>query len=228
MSREDARDSGVRQAVIVGRMAGADASLMKLLRVIATPDQDSALRSIDASPALVDATPLAEGATRLKAREFFLESIGHYVYAGDTALHVAAAGYRAQVVRALIDRGARVGAANRRGAQPLHYAADGSPDSPHWNPEAQTAVIRMLVSAGADPNALDRDGIAPIHRAVRTRCAAAVAALIAAGANAQLRSGRGSTPIQLASKMTGRGGSGSPSAKSQQARIQELLERLGA
>ena len=205
-------------------MAGNDVSLMKLLRAIAAQDSQSALHLLDAAPALIN-LKLVVGATRQNARQYFLDDIGHYVYAGDTALHVAAAGYRERVIRVLLARGAPVGAANRRGAQPLHYASDGAPGSTHWNPEAQAAVIGMLVDAGADPNALDRDGIAPIHRAVRTRCAAAVAALINAGADPHLRSGRGSTPIQLASTMTGRGGSGAASAKAEQARIVKLLER---
>lgn len=198
-------------------------TLMNLARAIAARDSESALLLIDAAPALINAK-LVVGATRKNAREYFLDDIGHYVYAGDTALHVAAAGYRERVVRELIARGAELNAANRRGAQALHYAADGAPGSTHWNPAAQAAVIGLLVDAGADPNALDRDGIAPIHRAVRTRCAAAVAALINAGADPDLRSGRGSTPIQLASTMTGRGGSGSALAKAEQARILELLE----
>ena len=205
-------------------MAGKYVSLMELLRAIAAQDSQSALHLLDAAPALIN-LKLVVGATRQNARQYFLDDIGHYVYAGDTALHVAAAGYRERVIRVLLARGAPVDAANRRGAQPLHYASDGAPGSTHWNPEAQAAVIGMLVDAGADPNALDRDGIAPIHRAVRTRCAAAVAALINAGADPHLRSGRGSTPIQLASTMTGRGGSGAASAKAEQARIVKLLER---
>jgi hypothetical protein len=89
-------------------------------------------------------------------------------------------------------------------------------------------VIGLLAAAGADLNAQDKDGIAPIHRAVRTRCSAAVAALIAAGADVRKRSGRGSTPMQLATKMTGRGGSGSTPARAEQERIIELLKGSGA
>jgi ankyrin repeat protein len=42
----------------------------------------------------------------------------------------------------------------------------------------------FLVARGADPDALDKDGVAPLHRAVRTRSTGAVAALLAAGADA--------------------------------------------
>jgi ankyrin repeat protein len=150
------------------------------------------------------------------------------VYVRDTVLHVAAAGYRADLARQLLRAGADVGAPNRRGAQPLHYAADGLPGSANWNPEAQVATVVCLIEAGADPNAVDKSGVAPLHRAVRTRCAAAVSALLDGGADAQLKNRRGSTPLQLARLNTGRGGSGSPEAKAQQQRIVQILEQRGA
>src|SRR5438309_310145 len=79
------------------------------------------------------------GATRQSADNYFLDEIEHYLYAGDTALHIAAAAYQPPTVRQLIAMGGDVGAMNRRGAQPLHYAADGVPGSPRWNPGAQAA-----------------------------------------------------------------------------------------
>src|SRR4051794_3999415 len=68
---------------------------------------------------------LLVGASRQSARDYFLEPIKHYVYAGDTLLHVAAAAYAMDAARALVLAGADVRARNRRGAEPLHYAADG-------------------------------------------------------------------------------------------------------
>src|SRR5207247_7694668 len=62
-------------------------------------------------------------------KEYFLDEIGHYVYGGDTALHVAAAAYRHDIARRLIAAGANLRARNRRGAEPLHYAVDGMPRS---------------------------------------------------------------------------------------------------
>src|SRR6218665_1741054 len=60
--------------------------------------------------------------------------IMHWIYAGDTALHVAAAGHRVEIARILLAAGAEVGAAlNHRRSQPLHYAADGCLESPDWN-----------------------------------------------------------------------------------------------
>jgi Ankyrin repeats (many copies) len=80
-----------------------------------------------------------------------------------------------------------------------------------------------LIKAGADPNAIDESGVAPLHRAVRTRCAAAVEALLDGGANAFGKNKSGSMPMLLASRNTGRGGSGSPEAKALQEEIFRLL-----
>jgi hypothetical protein len=126
-----------------------------------------------------------------EARDFFFEEIAHYAYAGDTALHIAAAAHFLPVAEHLIAKGASVEAKNRRGAEPLHYACDGIPGSAAWNPDAQAAVVRLLIDAGADPNARDKSGVAPLHRAVRTRCAAAVRALLEGGADAHLRNKSG-------------------------------------
>ena len=119
--------------------------------------------------------------------------------------------------------GAVARAANRRGAQPLHYAVDGIPGSARWNPAAQRETVLCLVELGADPNAVDKNGTTPLHRAVRNRCAAAVRALLAAGANPEARNGSGSTAAQLARWTSGRGGSGSPAARAQQEEIIGLL-----
>ena len=182
------------------------------------------MRLLEASPRLAS-EPARAGATRTAAKQNFLDAVGHYVYAGDTALHVAAAAYRPHIARELIARGADPRARNRRGVEPLHYAADGMPGSDHWNPEAQAAVIEYLIHAGADPNATDKSGVAPLHRAVRTRCAAAVNALLAHGADPRLKNGSGSSPLQLARQTTGRGGSGTDAAREQQAQIIRMLSR---
>jgi hypothetical protein len=67
--------------------------------------------------------------------------------------------------------------------------------------------------------------VTPLHRAVRTRCAAAVRALLDGGADPLRANGNGSTPLKLATQTTGRGGSGSPAAKAQQEQIVQLLQR---
>ena len=150
------------------------------------------------------------------------------MYAGDTPLHAAAAGYRVDLARALLKTGANISARNRRGAAPLHYAADGVPESRNWNPQAQAETIALLINAGADPNALDKSGVAPLHRAVRQRCPAAVDSLLRNGAGVRLKNRSGSTPLHLAVQNTGRGGTGSPESKALQREIIEQLLKSGA
>jgi ankyrin repeat protein len=202
-------------------------SLWMLFRAIAAGDTSAVRRLLAREPRLATQATV-EGATRSASQSSFLPSIGHYVYAGDTALHVAAAAHHVEVVATLLALGASPRARNRRGAEPLHYAADGSTGSAPLHPEAQTSTIEALIRAGADPNAEDNDGVAPLHRAVRTRSAAAAAALLAHGAEPRRQSGRGSTPLHLAVQNTGRGGSGTPEARQRQAEIIRMLVEHGA
>jgi ankyrin repeat protein len=200
-----------------------DLAVHDFVRLIAGGPADEVARVLHATPALAT-TPARTGATRLAAREFFLTGIRHYVYGGDTALHIAAAAFRRAVAELLVGYGADVRARNRRGAEPLHYAADGN----HCDPAAQAATIEYLASVGADARAVDRTGVAPLHRAVRTRSVAAVRALLDAGADPRQPNGAGSTPLHLAVQPTGRGGSGSEDALRQQAEILRLLLERGA
>src|SRR3984885_5728268 len=108
---------------------------------------------------------------------------------------MAAAAFRRPVAELLVAHGADCRARNRRGAEPLHYAADAN----RWSPAAQAETIAYLVLVGADPNAVDNSGVAPLHRAVRTRSLAAVRALLDGGANPrQPNKKSGSTPLHLA------------------------------
>ena len=198
-----------------------------LVKAIVSGDSGTAIRWLDASPQLAKECA-AQGATRQAPKQNFFNQIRHYLYQGDTALHMAAAAYQPFVVEKLITIGADVRARNRRGAEPLHYAVDGGPGLPAWNSRAQSQIIAMLISAGADPNAVDKSGVAPLHRAVRNRCAAAVRALIGGGADPRAPNKSGSTPMLLATQNTGRGGSGSAEAKAQQQEILRLLEEHGA
>ena len=200
-----------------------ESAFLNFVRLVVTGDVDDVARSVAASRALVTAS-LDVGATRQEASTFFLADISHYVYGGDTALHLAAAAFRRPVAELLIANGADCRAKNRRGAEPLHYAADTN----HWDPTAQADVIEYLTSVGSDPNALDGSGVAPLHRAVRTRSLSAVRALLEAGANPVQQNRAGSTPLHLAVQNTGRGGSGFGQARHEQAGIIRLLLERGA
>lgn len=204
--------------------AGADdEDLIALVASIAAGDTAKVLEKVAASPELAQMAAV-HGASRAEASRYFFPQIRHCLYAGDSALRLAAAGFRFEIAQFLIDRGANRSAKNRRGAEPLHYASDCNT----WNPTAQIATIECLTRAGANPNSTDKSGVAPIHRAVRTRCAAAVEALLSAGARADLANRSGSTPLHLAVQNTGRGGSGSPEAVEQQRQIILLLLQSGA
>ena len=159
-----------------------------------------------------------------KAR-LFESKIVHWIYAGDTALHLAAAGHRVELVRLLLAAGANPNSSmNHRQSGPLHYAADGYINEPDWNATRQVQTIQCLLDAGADMNAQDKNGATPLHRAVRTRCAAAVKCLLARGSDATLKNKPGSTPFHLAVQNTGRGGSGAQAARAAQRQIiQEFL-----
>src|SRR5215510_13540101 len=132
---------------------------LDFVRLVVDGDVDRVSRRLRASPALAKmASPV--GATRQEAKTFFFAAISHYVYAGDTALHMAAAAFRRPMAELLISHGADCRAKNRRGAEPLHYAADAN----RWEPRAQADVIKYLTSSGADPSAVDDSGVAPLHR----------------------------------------------------------------
>lgn len=75
---------------------------------------------------------------------------------------------------------------------------------------------------------MDKGGTSPLHRAVRNRCADAVQALLQGGADPGHPNSRGTSPMDLAIRPTGRGGTGSALAKSEQAQVVGLLRHYGA
>jgi ankyrin repeat protein len=183
-----------------------------ILTAIIEDDRAAVKRLLKADPKL---------ATRLVTEARLYDSkIIHWLYVGDTALHLTAAGYRVEMVRLLLDAGADPNAVtNHRRSSPLHYAADGAPNSPYWDAERQVQTIQCLIDAGADINAQDKNGATPLHRAVRTRSAAVVKFLLEAGCDAELKNIPGSTPFHLAVQNTGRGGTSGERAKAEQRQI---------
>ena len=204
-------------------VAVADGDLIDVMRLVADGETAAVSQALDAAPGLV-AARLATDATRATADGYFLARCHLQLYSGDTVLHVAAAAYDTPLARRLVAARADVRARNRRGAEPLHAATVGAPGSDWWNPRRQVAMITFLIAAGADPDAPAAGGVTPLHRAVRNRCSAAVRVLLASGADPRRPNDHGSTARELARWTTGRGGSGSPEAKAEQAVIVELLE----
>lgn len=206
-------------------MAKSDGLLRELVIAIANGDSAKFSQSISEYPQLATASFETMNATRQAAKENFVAAIGKYIYRGDTALHFAAAAYNVDMIRTLLAKGADARARNRLGDEPLHAAALGTPGSARWNPSAQSDAIKALIEAGADPDALNKMGVAPLHKAVRTRCAGAVQSLLEAGADPATKNKHGSDALLLARMTTGRGGSGSEEAKTEQQKILKLLQQ---
>jgi hypothetical protein len=192
----------------------------RLLNAIVDDDRPRVKRLLQADPRLATQR-IAEA--RLYTADFI-----HWIYVGDTALHLAAAGHRAEIVDLLLKAGADPNAAtNHRRSGPLHYAADGQINGPAWDEKRAVNTIRRLLDAGAEVNAPDKNGATPLHRAVRKRSAAAVKLLLDAGADPRLRNKPGSTPFHLAVQDTGSSGSGTAAAKTAQRRIIEEFLSFG-
>ncbi|HET6249350.1 MAG TPA: ankyrin repeat domain-containing protein [Tepidisphaeraceae bacterium] len=156
----------------------------------------------------------------IQTPKLYTGNIDHWLYAGDTALHLAAAGYRVEIVPLLLAGGADANAAqNHRRSTPLHYAADGYLAGSAWNAANQLKTLALLLHAGADIHTADKNGATALHRAVRTRCSDAVTYLLKSGANPKAKNKPGSTPFHLAVQNTGRGGSGAQAAIAAQRQI---------
>jgi hypothetical protein len=90
-----------------------DAALLALFGAIASRDCSEIARGLGSSLRLAS-RPIRIAASRQAAGTYFLAAIRHYVYAGDTALHVAAAAYQRELAESLVAKGADVRARNRR------------------------------------------------------------------------------------------------------------------
>ena len=193
-------------------------TLVAFLAAVVADDADG-VRFVGATPDIAQAS---------LTDERLVEEIPHQLYAGDTALHLAAAALRPLTVQALIGAGADWNAENRRGATALHYACDARPMAGGtWNPAKQRSVIELLLDAGADIEHKDKAGAVPLHRAVRARSPGAVRCLLERGARVNATHGRQrTTPLHIGTRSTG--ASGTRGAHAEQQEIVALLLQYGA
>jgi len=93
-------------SLVGGKMQEA---LRSLVDAIVANDVSLFSGMMDRTPGLALAS-FSKGATRQGASigPCFIQEIGHYIYAGDTALHFAAASYRQAMAARLIQAGANV------------------------------------------------------------------------------------------------------------------------
>ena len=148
---------------------------------------------------------------------------------GDTALHLAAGVANVAAVRLLLRRGADPDAANVHGHRPLHAAVSCGSGRPPIRQRRVARIVALLIKGGAHPDARDIRGVAPLHTAVRARSLESVRALLDGGAALRPRNGAtGATPLHLAVRTTGKGGSGAPAARAAASAITALLVARGA
>ena len=190
------------------------------------PILDAILQSENALVQLLKKSPeLSRGRV---AQDHLVETIPHWLYVGDTPLHLAAAALQVTAAKLLLENGADANAENRRGATPLLYVCDPRPMSGGtWDQQKQAELIGLLIQHGAKLQQVDRGGASALHRAVRARSPAAVRELLKAGARVDARLNKGgSTPLHLAVQSTGAGGTAG--ALSEQLEIIGLLLQHGA
>ena len=148
----------------------------------------------------------------------------HWMYRNDTPLHLMAAGHHGECIRKLVGLGIDVNdRGNRRGATPLHYAADAVVDHAFYRESDQEKTIRALVQNGADVDATDKNGATPLFRAIRCRSYIAVKTLMELGSDMRSTNSRGTDLRTIATICSGRGGSAHRRAKENQAKILRML-----
>ena len=133
----------------------------KLLQAILDDDPPRVKQLLKADPFF---------ATRLFEKpKLYQSKIFHWIYVGDTALHLAAAGYRVEIMRLLLNAGADPNAAqNHRRSSPLHYAADGCVGGVAWNSLKTLSVPSTLFGTSSAPHPFDiHDGVASTGLALR-------------------------------------------------------------
>lgn len=107
--------------------------------------------------------------------------------AGENAMMLAALNGDADLVKALIDKGAEV---NKKGWAPLHYAAANGHDD----------VVKMLLDESAYIDAGSPNGTTPLMMAARGNYLSTVKVLLDAGADSRVKNQLGLTALDFAKR----------------------------
>src|SRR6476661_5664514 len=89
--------------------------------------------------------------------ECFVDAATHQLYAGDTALHMAAAASQRETIEYLLSAGADPNALDNGGVTPLHRAVR----------TRSSEAVRALLAGGADVSRRNGSGSTPLHLAVQ-------------------------------------------------------------
>ena len=112
---------------------------------------------------------------------------------GYSPLGLAAFFNRRDVVKALLERGAKPSTPSRdQGFTPLHSAAATDVGA------ADRELVRLLLEAGADPNAKSGEGGTPLHTVAFTGDVEIAELLLAHGADPNATDKKGRTPLDVA------------------------------
>lgn len=107
---------------------------------------------------------------------------------GSRPLHWAARGNHYNLLRLLVESGARVNERNRMLSTALHWAAA------HLHVES----IQVLCALGAEINTRDKWGYGPLHLAVRKRCLRGADVMLLYGGDVNFKAADGSTALHMA------------------------------
>ncbi|HET6351814.1 MAG TPA: ankyrin repeat domain-containing protein [Coriobacteriia bacterium] len=193
------------QALVEGGLSVEAKALegMTPLLVAAVNDRRAAVERLLDLHANIEAVDIEQGASALNFAAFYgynelarlLLGRGanpnHMNYLGTPPLQTAVAQGNIDLVRTLLDNGARTSLCS--GGLTLVFIA---------SQEGHADIVRLLVEHGADPNArrpAEFDYFGPLHAAVRGGHGAVLDALAAAGADLNLGATHGVTPLIIAS-----------------------------
>ena len=115
---------------------------------------------------------------------------------GATALHFAATFRNAPLINFLLDHGADIEAADKKGFRALHHAAQCAGDDP-------TAALKALLARGAEVDAQNNNGTTPLLHAVIRNKPWNVKELVLAGADENIANNTGNTALKDAKESRG-------------------------